>query len=135
MLPDVLEIGLGPRVGGQVEDPLPRGPDELPRQGEDAAAQGLGPLHHPPTEGRALVKDEQVVGEDFQLQVGRVGPEAARAEAVEAEVGLEIVDRLLHVGPLVVDGREVLGGPVEVGDVGRVVRAQRVPKMALGILS
>ncbi len=86
---DAAEVRPGPRVGGDLQPPLAGRANELPGEGEDPASRGLGSLHHPPAEGVPLVEDEQVVGEDFQIEVGRVGPEAAGGGAVEPEVRLE----------------------------------------------
>src|SRR5581483_6941674 len=62
------------------------------------------------------------------------GPKRTGRDSVQAEVVLELVDGLLHVRPLVVEVRDILGPPVEIGDAGRGVVPGGIPEVALRVL-
>lgn len=102
-MPGAEEILLPAPALGQLQHPLVRGANELSGEGDDPSPKRLGPLEHRPAERLPLVEHEEIEGQDFQLQVGSVGKKLARRDAVDAEVLLELVDGLLHIGPLVVE--------------------------------
>ena len=84
VVPDPRQLDLPGPVLGQLQPPRPRRADQAPSDREEAAPQGFGALEAGAAQRVALVEHEQIERQDFQLEIGRIGPERAGGDAVAA---------------------------------------------------
>jgi len=80
------QVGVAGPPLSPLEHPPAGGADQLAGEREHSTPERLGPLEDRPAQGLPLVEHQHVEGQDLQLQIGRIGPEGARRDAVDAEV-------------------------------------------------
>ena len=106
---DVAEQRLKRPAGGEVDANAAGGLAHAGTEFEQPCAQGLD-LRRAPRLGQLEAEQvDQVVGDPVQEQAESVGQEAVAAQAVGAEAILELLDAVLALAAIVVEGENLRG--------------------------